>query len=171
MRAFTLVHQVPTDVDRFWELFFDQEYCRAQFVEGLGFTRYEILVQTQTEREIYRKVVATPKVSLPAPVAKLIGPGFTYTEEGTFDRIAKVWRWKNVPDDKLENGGTMCVEPASQGCARLVSSFEIKAKMFGIGSLLESTLEKYMRQAWDRSSLFMHEWLGQPRPPRGTLDR
>src|SRR5258708_2336254 len=144
------------DVDPFWELFFDREYSTAQAVEAIGLTSFRIVEQVETERKIFRKVIGTPKLDLPGPVARLVGSAFMFTEEGTFDCDAKVWVWKHTPSDKLESGGRVLAEPMGTGRVRLVSQFRIHAKMFGLEPLLESTLERHLPMGCDRSVVFMN---------------
>jgi hypothetical protein len=164
MKSFTLTHEIATDVEGFWKVFFDKDYMVALYTRGLAFPAYELLKLEESDKAIVRAIKVTPKLDLPGPIAKLLGSGFAYTEEGTFDRAAKVWKWRNVPADKVKSEGTLRVEPAGDGRVRRVGSFDIEGKMFGLGGVLESTLEKNLRTGWDKSAAFMNEWLAGKRP-------
>jgi hypothetical protein len=158
MKTFTLVHEIATDVDGFWKTFFDKDYNVALFSKGLGFPKYEVLSFEENDKEIKRKVRVTPKLDVPGPIAKLLGDGFAYMEEGTFDRAAKIWRWQNVPADKLATTGTIRAEAAGDGKMRRIGDFKVEGKIFGLGGMLESTLEKNLRSGWDKSATFLSEW-------------
>lgn len=158
MKTFTLVHEIATDVDGFWQAFFDKDYNVALYSEGLHFPKYEVLSFEETDKEIRRKVRVTPKLDVPGPIAKLLGDGFAYMEEGTFDRAAKIWRWQNVPSDKLLTKGTIRAEAAGEGKCRRIGDFTVEGKIFGLGGMLESTLEKNLRNGWDKSASFLSAW-------------
>src|SRR6266581_2136317 len=86
MRRFTLVQDIATDPENHWRLFLDPEFDRAQYLRGFGFPAYEILEHKETADEVVHRIRVTPKLDLPAVVAKALGPRFAYTEDGTFDK-------------------------------------------------------------------------------------
>ena len=159
MKTFTLTHEIATDVDGFWKIFFDKDYNVALYLKGLKFPAFELVSLKETDKEIARTIKVTPKLDVPGPVAKLLGSGFAYTEEGTFDRATKLWRWHNIPSDKVRTEGTVRVESIGDGRIRRIGDTTIEGKIFGLKSVLESTIEKNIRQGWDESAVFMNEWV------------
>jgi hypothetical protein len=162
MAKLTVTHEIDCDADTFWKTFFDRTFNEKLFLGRMGFAEHRVLDQRETDTEIVRRVAATPKLSMPGPVAKLIGDNFRYTEEGVFDRGARVWRWKVVPSvqaDKLRTEGVVRAEPIGSNRVRRVSEATIEARIFGIGGLVESSAEKTTRQSWDDSAAFMNEYL------------
>src|SRR5687768_10616851 len=112
MTTFTMRHEIDCNVDRFWELFFDQELQKRIFSE-LQFPKWEIVEQKDTEKEIVRIVKAIPKLDAPAAVSKVLGSGFGYTEEGRFDKASKLYKFVIKPTalaEKLKNEGTVKAE-------------------------------------------------------------
>jgi hypothetical protein len=168
MATFTMTHELDCDCARFWELFFDREFSAKMF-EALGFPKWEIVEQRDEEHEIFRVVRATPKLEAPGPVAKLLGPGFSYTEEGRFDRTEKVFRFAIKPsvlEGKLRNEGTVrCEElrPGPDGKCRRIVDVVVEAKVFGVGGMLESTTEKSFRKGWGEGADFINRWLDDQR--------
>lgn len=165
MGKFTVTHEIPCNADTFWKLFFDKAFNEEMFLKDLGFPKYEIKEQRENEREIFRKVAGQPKMNLPGPVAKLLGSGFSYTEEGTLDKNTKIWSFKMIPStlaDKLRNEGTMRIEPIGENRVRRIADLVAEAKVFGIGGLIESSAEKELREGWDKSALFFKKWLSDP---------
>lgn len=167
MGKFTVTHEINCDAETFWKVFFDKEFNEKLYRSGLGFPEFNIIDQKETDKELIRKVVGQPKMEMPGPVAKLLGSGFKYTEDGSFDKASKVWRWKMIPStlaDKMRNEGSMRIEPVGDNKVRRVAEILIEAKIFGIGGMLESTAEKQLRAGWDESAVYMNKHLAnQPK--------
>lgn len=169
MAKFTVTHEINCDEETFWKLFFDKDFNEQLYKTQLGFPEFTIVEQRDNDHETFRKVSGQPKLDLPGPVAKVLGSGFRYTENGTLDKGAKIWRWKMTPStmaDKLRNEGEMRIERVGDNKVRRVASIFIEAKIFGIGGLLESTTEKELRKGWDESAVFMNKWLADPSKTR-----
>jgi len=164
MPTFRVTHEIRCDVDSFWRLFFDKEFNLRLYKEALGFPEFAVLEQQETDTQIRRRCAGKPKVTMPGPVMKLMGDSFGYTEEGTFDKATKIWRWKVTPTtmaDKLRQEGTLRVEAIGEGKVRRTAELINEAKVFGIGGMIESSAEKSLREGWDKSAVFMNEWLSK----------
>ena len=162
MPTFTMNHEIRCNAERFWQVFFDREFNDKLYKEGLEFPEFSIVDQKETDTEITRKVAGMPKMNMPAPVAKVLGSGFKYVEDGTFDRSKRIWRWKMTPSklaDKLRNEGNLRVDALGDDKVRRVAELTIEAKIFGVGGLIESSAEKQLREGWDKSAAFMNKWL------------
>lgn len=162
MGKFTVTHEIHCNAENFWKLFFDKDFNVKLYKEGLGFPEFTIVDQRETDADLVRKVVGSPKMEVPGPVAKVLGSNFRYTEEGKFDKAAKIWRWKLIPStmaDKLRNEGTMRIEPIGDTKVRRIAELVLEAKVFGIGGLIESSSEKQLREGWDKSAVYMNNWL------------
>lgn len=166
MSTFTISHEFNSDADTFWKTFFDREFNEKLYKEHLQFSHYEIVEQRETDREILRKVKGTPKLNVPGPVAKLLGNGFSYVEEGKLDKATKLWSWKMIPSalgDKMRNEGVVRIEPIGPDRIRRVAEITIEVKMFGVGGLIESSAEKQLREGWDASAPFFQKWIDSHR--------
>lgn len=164
MPTFRVTHEINCNVETFWKTFFDKEFNEKLYKEGLGFPEFSVVSQNETDDKITRKCAGKPKMNMPGPVMKLLGDGFRYTEEGSFDKATKVWRWKMTPStlaDKLRQEGTLKVEPIGDNKVRRTAELINEAKVFGIGGLLESSAEKTLREGWDKSAAYMNEWLAK----------
>ncbi len=162
MGKLTVEHLIHCDADTFWKTFFDERYNAKLFLEHLGYAEHRVVEARETDAELVRKVVAKPKLSMPGPVAKLIGDNFRYTEEGVFDKAARIWRFKVVPSvqaDKMRTEGTVRVEPAGEGKVRRVAQVTIEAKIFGVGGLVESASEKQVQKSMEDGAAFMNDYL------------
>jgi Protein of unknown function (DUF2505) len=162
MGKLTVTHEICCDADTFWETFFDERYNKELFLEHLGYAEHRIVEKRETDAEIVRKVVAKPRLSVPGPIAKLIGDNFRYTEEGVFDKAARIWRFKVIPSvqaDKVRTEGTVRVEPAGGERVRRVAEITVEARIFGVGGLVESSSEKQVQKSMEEGAAFMNDYL------------
>ncbi|MDC3960855.1 DUF2505 domain-containing protein [Polyangium jinanense] len=162
MGKFTITNEINCNEETFWKIFFDKEFNEKLYRGHLGFPDFRILEQRDSDTETIRKVAGTPKMSVPGPVAKVLGSNFSYTEEGRFDKKSKVWSWKMTPGtmaDKLRNEGVMRIERIGDSKVRRIAEIVIEAKVFGIGGLIESSAEKQLREGWDGSAVYMNDWV------------
>jgi hypothetical protein len=109
-------------------------------------------------------------MKLPAPVAKLIGDSFAFEDHGTLDRAEGEWTWRMVQPANLDSKtkarkdvvtmhGTVRIEASGDGHCRRTDEFTIEAKIFGLGSLIESSIEKELRSARTKEYAFLMRWL------------
>jgi len=165
MATFTVTHEIQCDEETFWKIFVDKEFNENLYRVGLGFHDFSILEQTETDTEIRRKTSGKPKMpNLPGPLKKVIGDGFGYTELGSMNKKDRVWRYKLTPTtmaDKIRQEGKVTTQPAGEGKVKRVAELVVEAKIFGIGGLLESNIEKSLRDGWDDSAKFMNKWIAE----------
>jgi len=158
MKKISSTQTFDCDADTFWKMFFDREYNKKLYLEGLGFKQFEILEVTDTGR----KSRGVPKMTLPGPIAKLLGDSFGYDEIGTFDKANNLFKWKMVPNtmkDKLFTEGAVKIESAGEGKVKRTNTAQIEAKVFGVGGMLEGTAEKEMTASWEKEAVFTRNWL------------
>jgi hypothetical protein len=160
MSQFALSHEINCDQDGFWARFFDSTLNEKFYKETLAYPDFKVLEQTETDTNIFRKLQIKPALDMPGPIAKLLGPNYSYIEEGSFDKSTQIWTWKQIPStlvDKLLTQGSIRLEPIDDGKVRRISSITVVAKVFGVGGLIESTSEKQIRQQYDISAKFFSE--------------
>jgi hypothetical protein len=161
---FTVTHEIRCSVDAFWKLFFDARFNDELYLGHLGFPQFKVVEQNEGEARITRKVVGQPKMNVPAPVAKLLGQNFGYTEDGVFDKASKVWSYKLTPSalaGKMRNEGTLRVEAVGDDKVRRVADLLVECTVFGLGGLIESSTEKQLRDGWDASAVFTNAYLAK----------
>lgn len=161
MTSFTMTHDIDCDVERFWKLFLDADFT-AKLYAHIGFPKWKLVEQRETDAEIVRIVEATPKLDMPGPVMKVLGPGFGYTEEGRFDKKAQKYRFSIKPsvlEGKLKNEGTVRAEPRDGTKTRRIVDVVAEAKVFGVGGMLETMTEKNTREGWAKAATYINDWL------------
>jgi Protein of unknown function (DUF2505) len=159
---FTLRHPLNSTPERHWELFFDPEWTRTLILEGLGFSTCVIQPVQQEGTLRRREMAVTPKIDVPAAVAKLLGDKLGYTERASFDETKGRWTYQlllNVLTDKIRMGGEMTLEPLGANRCTRVSKMWVEVKIFGIGGLVEKAAEKNMREGWDKSAQWFNDWV------------
>lgn len=162
MPSFTMTHEFDCDLDRFWKIFFDEAVTKATYAH-LGFPKWELVDTKDTDKEIVRKVKAVPKLDLPGPVAKVLGDGFGYSEEGRFDKEKKEYKFVITPTtlaDKLKNEGKVRAEAIDGGKrTKRIVDVTIEAKVFGVGGMIEKATEKGTRDGWTEGAKFLNDWI------------
>jgi hypothetical protein len=168
MKKLSLKHEINCSAEQFWKVFFDKEFNTSLYKKELGFPEFDILDQgDKGGGAMFRKVRGKPKMNAPAAIKKLLGDSFGYEEEGNMDVAKKVWHFKLKPNtltDKLRTEGWVRVEPISDTKCRRVAEMELEAKIFGVGGIFESFTEGEMKNGWDKSAVYMNQWL-KDHPP------
>lgn len=166
MKTSTTSALLPCTPDTFWASFLDESYLRALYLDELDARAFDVLEIGDASR----KLRIVPKMKLPAPVAKLIGESFAYEEHGTLDRAMNEWTWRMVQPanldpkskprkDAVTMHGTVRIEPAGDGHCHRTDIFTVEAKIFGLGALLESTIEKELKTARAKEYAFLARWV------------
>ena len=103
-----------------------------------------------------------PTLNVPAPVAKVMGSSFAYSESGTFDKATGVWRWTLTPSalaKKIRVEGKLTIAPG--GASRVTRNVEIdiEARVMMVGGLIEDTFKKQLEEGWGKGATVQNEWL------------
>jgi hypothetical protein len=163
---FTLEHEIDCSEQRFWELFLDPKFTRDMIVDGLGFAACEVGPLTEAGDTQKRPMQVTPKLVLPAAVAKILGPKLGYSEAGVWHPKEQRWRYDlrlSVLSDRILLGGNVTTQPRGDDKCVRISKHEVQIKIFGIGSLAERAAETNMVDGWDKSAVWMNRQLAASR--------
>ncbi|MCR9160430.1 MAG: DUF2505 family protein [Nannocystaceae bacterium] len=164
MLKFTLEHEIDCSEDRFWELFLDPDFTRDMIVEGLDFARCDVGPLKDEGKVQTRPMTVTPKLELPAAVAKVLGPKLAYKEAGVFHPNAQKWRYDlelSVLADRINIGGDVTTRPAGENKCVRISAHEVNIKIFGVGSMAERAARANMEDGWNKSAVWMNRRLAQ----------
>lgn len=161
---YTIRHTFNIGADDFWKkLFFDPEYNRALFEGHLGFSIYRLLsLDTAPDGTVRRKTECAPKVELPAAAKKIFGESASYIEDGTFDPKTQRFTVDVLPKvggDKIKTRVVMWVEPKGEKQIERVVEVDSSVKVFGVGGMLESFIEKQTRANYDAAAAFTQRWI------------
>lgn len=166
MASFEIRHTFPITAEQFWQdTFFNEEFNRTLYLERLGFDAYEVLEQGEEAGGVRtRKVRTTLKIDAPGPVRKMVGDSVSYVETGKFDPASGRYRFRIEPSklaDKLQISGEMWCEPRGDKRVERILRTDMEVKVFGVGKLVESTIERTTRDSYDKAATFTNEWIAE----------
>ncbi|MFH8787189.1 DUF2505 family protein [Streptomyces roseoverticillatus] len=165
MSQFTVQLSVNGPASEVWALLTDDAFLEDLYRNRLNYVKWAVDERHDApEGDLIRKVTLIPPMNAPAPVLKLLGPGFKETEESRLDPERLTWTWRRVPStlaDKIREEGRVRVEAAADGGSLLVAETTIECKVFGIGGLMESSAEKHSRNDWQQLGQALNQRLGQ----------
>jgi hypothetical protein len=151
---------LPCAAETFWQVFMDEEYSRALYLEAFGFTAYRVLANDGTTRKLY----VEPRVSLPGPLAKLAGNKLAYEQHSSLDRARSVLSWRMVhPSGKglVSSDGTIRVVSAGDRQCTRTDEVTVTGNVLGLGGLIESSAERELRASWATEAAFLRRWLSE----------
>ncbi|NRA36216.1 MAG: DUF2505 domain-containing protein [Polyangiaceae bacterium] len=156
-------HVINCSADDFWKTFFTEEYNHAMFLKTLKFENWTQVSFDETDTEIRRVTDATPKVDdLPGPMKKLAAGGIGYREEGIFNKKSQRFEIKIITGsmpDKISIAGVLFTEPAGDGKCKRVYTTTVKAKVFGIGGMIEKKVISDVVRSYDSTARFTNKYI------------
>ena len=161
--GFSVSHVIETDVDSLWRLFFDETVVRALLRDLGDPADFKIVEQHVDEQGLqHRRIECWSKVELPSIVTKFFGDG-SYTELGCYDSVRKKYSARCIPKHGADKVGTsfeITASPVADGrhCSRTIK-VENTVKVFGIGGMITSMLERTQRAGHEHSAKFLNEWI------------
>ena len=166
---FTVQHTYPIAADRFFtEMFFDPEYNRTLYLDGLGFGAFDVEREDRdaSGQVEHRTVRVQPKLNMPKPVAKLLGSAFTYREVGAMEGDA--WESQIIPSrlaDKVALRTRMTVTPVGEDTCLRTAEFDIQVRIFGVGKVFEGFIERTLRESYHKAGVHSARWLNARSAP------
>ena len=140
-------------------------------MSGLGFASCDCGEPIDEGETMRRQMRVTPKINVPAAVAKLLGPRLAYTEKGVFDKATERFKFDTILSvlaDRIRMGGTVSIKDHGDGTCTRVTELWTEAKIFGIGGMVERAAESNLRDGWSESARWINEWLDKN--PAGDAD-
>jgi len=161
---YTIRHTFDISAEDFWQkLFFDPEYNRALLEGHLGFSVFKVLtLDTAADGSVHRKTECAPKIELPAAAKKILGDNTGYIEDGRFDPKTQRFTVDVIPNagaDKIKTHVVMWVDKKGDKQVERVVEVDNSVKMFGVGGMLESFIEKQTRANYDAAAAFTRTWI------------
>lgn len=164
MAEVRIAHRFDCSEGTFWDkVFFNDEFNREMHLRHLQFQQWDVLERHDTDTEVRRTVLVTPKVSdLPSAVKSLIGDGLNYREEGVFDKRTRRYKLRVVPNvmaDKLSVQGENWVDAISQSQCSRVFQAQVVVKVFGVGSIIEKKIIADLQMSYNAGAAFTTAYL------------
>ncbi|MCA9683970.1 MAG: DUF2505 family protein [Myxococcales bacterium] len=162
MRECDITLEVDCPPERFWALYFDDDFNRDTFLYGLRWSEPTIVEFSEDEREILRVITAQPRLELGPKVSKMISETLGYREQGRFDKREGKFRFRNrtnIFGDRMELRGEMWAEPLGDDRMRWRSRLKIECSIFGVGGIIERVAEYNALASWPMCSNYWNRWL------------
>ncbi len=163
MKTATTSAVLPCTSQTLWAAFLNESFLKALYLEELEYRAFEVIEMS----EISRKLRIVPNMNVPSVIAKLIGDNFAFEDHGTLNDTRSEWTWRLVQPTDVDRArkdvvtlqGRVCVEDIGDGQCRRTDTFSIEAKVFGLGSLIESAIKKELLRARAKEYVFFVQWL------------
>jgi hypothetical protein len=160
----TLRHEIETDEETFWsKICFNADFNKAMYEGALRFPGYKVVESKEDDDKIVRRIQVDPPVGdLPGPVKKVLGDRFAYTEEGTFDKKAKRYRFKVTPStlaEKTKVSGELWVEKLGDKKIARMCRISVEVKVFMVGSMVEDRIMSDLKASYDNSTVFTNRYI------------
>lgn len=150
-------HRIPASAADFWEWIHDADY-EARVARALGLTEYRELERREEDGTVYRRLrVAAALPSSLAPILSRVVrvDEAAYVEEQWRSPDAHLVRWRMTPEilaERVHVAGELRLVPAGAGHCRRILEGEIRARIFGVGPLLERAAIREVVGAYDVSA-------------------
>lgn len=158
-------NQFDCSAEEYWDkLFFNPKYNEDLFMGRLKFESWELVSQEETETEIRRIVEAVPPMpeQVPGALKRVISKGIGYREEGVFNKSERRYTLKAVSHslpDRLIVTGETTTEPVSETQCQRVHLAHVKAKILGIGGMLEQRVLADMIRSYEKAAKYSNTWI------------
>jgi Protein of unknown function (DUF2505) len=164
MAELNVEHAFGCSEDTFWDkVFFDDEYNQRLFERELRFPVWRVLGQNDDGTEIVRRIEVVPYVGeLPGPLKALIGEGVGYEEVGHFDKARRRYHAKVRPNklaDKVSVEIDLWTVATGQDSCRRCVKATVKARLLGVGGMLEKRLVADLERSYAKSATFTNTFV------------
>ncbi|MCB9727238.1 MAG: DUF2505 domain-containing protein [Deltaproteobacteria bacterium] len=154
---------LETDAETYWhEVYFDPEFTRALYLEGLGCDSVEVLESwTDDQGRYHRQLLAQPHLDAPAFIQKLFGDSQQFTDDGTFDPASGRWSYRVIPAKlatKIHIEGSQRTV-ATPGGMELLSDLDVRVDVVGFGGLVEKFIVRQFEEKLAQQERFSRRWL------------
>ncbi|MEZ4267194.1 MAG: DUF2505 family protein [Myxococcota bacterium] len=154
---------LKTDADTYWHgVYFDPEFTRALYIDGLGCDSVEVLESWTGENGHYhRQLLAHPHLDAPAVIQRLFGDAQQFTDDGDFDPATNRWSYRVITaklSTKIHVQGSQQTVPTASGID-LISELEVRVDVLGFGGLVEKFIAKQFEEKLAMQERFTRQWL------------
>jgi hypothetical protein len=163
---YTIVDEFEATPQRYWEVFFDEEYNRRLF-EALRVGREVLEVRRAGEGdalEIHRKQRLTPQREVPALLQKFIKGAVAYVEDNHFRARTNAMSVVTTPSfmaESIVTRGTYRLEVAGPRAVTRIWDGEVTVKIPLVGPRAEKLLVDEVTASYRTTTDFTRRWLAE----------
>lgn len=164
---FTISHEFDCDPERYWRVFFDEEYNQALYAQ-LSVKERRVLERRdeQDGAVIHRVIRILPQTELPPAIRKLLGSEIAYIERSTWKRAENkldVSVTIDVPAarDRFDFRGTYTVASLAPTRVRREFRAQVKVSIPLLGGQVEKQVAEGIRKQYETATAFTRRWLAE----------
>lgn len=163
---YTIADEFETTPQRYWEVFFDEEYNRRLF-EALKIGREVLEDRREGEGdalEIRRKLRLTPQREVPAALQRFVKGAIAYVEDNHFRARTNAMEVVTTPSmlaDSIVTRGTYRLEVAGPRRVRRIWDGEVSVKIPLVGGKAEKMLVDEVTASYKATTDFTRRWLAE----------
>ncbi len=166
MRQVNFEHVFECDADTYWDkIFFDEEFNRKFFLEGIKFHHWHQRIVEQNDKIIKRVVEVQPPIGdMPGPVKKIIGDRLAYNETGVFDRQTRRYHFDIEPStatDKTTIRGDLWLVGAGDKRVKRMAKVEVDVRIMMVGKIVEERIVSDLTASYSKAAEFTNAWVKQ----------
>ena len=155
-------HRMPAAADVAWREMHSEAYSQA--VKQHTGTRSELLSEEDRDGKRLRRTRVTLAKELPSAAAKVMGSKhLVYVLEELLDDANHTTQWRVLVDkvsDKVKAQGVFKLEPASDGCDRIIQG-EVSVNVPFIGRKIEAGIAAELEKSYEATAKFAQQWLSE----------
>ncbi|MCA9529688.1 MAG: DUF2505 family protein [Myxococcales bacterium] len=132
---------------------------REALYASLGF-RYEVVESDRATGA--RQTRVWPAADVPAPLRKMFGDDFHFTEQGRYDEARRRYEFTVTPSvasDRVQTTGVERLEALDGGRCLRVMEVNVEASLFGLGKVLEAFVARSTKQSYDDDAAFIRAYV------------
>jgi hypothetical protein len=163
---YTITDEFATTPQRYWEVFFDEEYNRGLFAAlKVGREVLELRREGEGEAlEVWRKLRLTPQREVPAALQRFIKGAIAYVEDNHFRARTNAMSVVTTPSllaESIITRGTYRLEVAGPRAVRRIWDGEVTVKIPLVGSKAEKILIDEVTASYKTTTDFTRRWLAE----------
>jgi hypothetical protein len=164
MAEIHIEHELDCTEDTFWDrIVFNEAFNQRLYRDRLHFSVWEVRQHSDQGEQVQRKIDAVPPLGdLPLPLKKVVGESVGYSEVGTFDKSKRRYRMEVFPNklgDKVTIRGELYTKPGPEGRCKRCFDASVKARLLGVGGMLEKAIASGIERSYDASARFTNKYI------------
>jgi Protein of unknown function (DUF2505) len=162
---FHIAHEFDADPDRYWAVFFDEDY-NIEVARRLDMKERTVLFRSEDDATIRFEQKLIPRRDLPTIIKKLVGGDLGYVERATYHKGRSYMDVSIEPTllkERTDVRATYTVTPIGPGRVRRTYEGDVHVDVPLVGRKIEAAVLEDVRRSFDIAAQVTKEWLDGPR--------
>jgi len=166
MIEYEIVDEFATTPDKYWDMFFSEDYNRALW-QHLDIEWELVKLERSGEGQdevIHRVQRLTPKRDVPSALRKLVKDAVSYEERNVFRRRDSVMEVVTIPNffaDRFEAKGTYALEAKGDDKLDRIWKATCKCSVPLVGGKVEKHVVEEVKRSYKASTIFTRKYIAE----------